>query len=51
MGCASGVVHQSGKKRDVGGGCVSEEGQKDESLFLLHCLVQGKQLEQLLSLH
>lgn len=33
--------------RDVGGGCVSEEGQRAESLFLIHCLVQGTQLEQL----
>lgn len=38
-------------KRDVGGGCVSEEGQKDESLFLLRCLVQGMHLEELPLLH
>lgn len=51
MGCASGVVHQNAMKRDVDGGCVGEEGQKDESLFLLRCLVPGTQLEQLPLLH
>lgn len=51
MGCASGVVHQNAMTRDVGGGCVGEEGQKGESLFLFRCLVQGMQLEQLPLLH
>lgn len=50
-GCASGLVHRSEMMRDVGGGCAGEEGQKDESLFLLHFLVQGKQLEPLPLLH
>lgn len=38
MGYALGVVHQTVMMRDVGGGCVSEEGQKDEYLFQLHYL-------------
>lgn len=51
MGCASGVVCQSGMKRDVGGGCGGDEGQIDESLIPLHCLVQGMKQEQLPLLH
>lgn len=46
-GYASEVVLQSEKKRDVGGGCVGEEGQIDEFLFQRRCLVQGMLLEQL----
>lgn len=51
MGCVSGVVHQSGMKWYVGGGCVGEEEQKDESLLPHHCLAQGTPLEQLPLLH
>lgn len=50
MGCASGVVHQSGMMGDVDG-CVGAEGQRDESLFLLRCLVLEMKLEQLPLLH
>lgn len=45
MGCASGAVNQIEMKRDVGGGRGDEVRQTDESLYLLHCLVQGMQQE------
>lgn len=38
-------------KKDVDGGCVCEEGQKDGFLLLLCCLVQGMKQERLPLFH
>lgn len=47
MGCASGVVLQSGMRRGAGGGGGGAKGRTVVSLSLLRCPVLDTRLEQL----